>query len=214
MAGLEEAGASYETELVVYMRGDNKSPEYLALNPNGKVPTMVVDGVSITETSAMLLYLARAFPDADLLPFGRSDASDGKVMADVIWCSASVHPNVFHIRLPQFFCDEEAGVARVREMAMARLARDFTQVENRLAEGPWFLGDRWSVVDAYLSWAWFRLQGTPFDFSPYPRFADMYERVLKRPSVERTMAKEQKAYEWLEENDLMVNFKTFNPKSA
>ena len=214
MAGLEEAGVSYDTEMVIYMRGENKSPAYLKLNPNGKVPTMVVDGVSITETSAMLLYLARAFPEAKLLPFGAGSASDGKVTADVIWCSASVHPNVFHTRLPQFFCDDEAGMMRVREMAMERLAKDFRQVEDRLASGPWFFGESWSVVDAYLSWAWYRLDGTGFDVSPFPRFAEMYERVLKRPSVARTLQKEEEAFRWLEENDLMVNFKTLNPNSG
>ncbi len=214
MVGLEEAGAPYDMELVVFVRGENKSPSYLKLNPNGKVPTMVVDGVSITETSAMMLFLARAFPEARLLPFGKGEVADAKITADVIWCSASVHPNVFHTRLPQFFCDNEAGMTRVREMAMERLARDFQQVEDRLSAGPWFFGEQWSVVDAYLSWAWYRLNGTDFDFSPYPRFADMYERVLKRPSVERALAKEQEAYDWLEENDLMVNFKTLNPQSG
>lgn len=214
MVGLEEAGAPYEMELVVYMRGDNKSPDYLKLNPNGKVPTLVADGVAITESSAMMLYLAQAFPEAHLLPLGAGAASDGKVMADVVWCSASLHPNVFHTRLPQFFCDHEAGMARVRDLAMVRLAQDFRQIEDRLADGPWFFGDGWSVVDAYLSWAWYRVDGTGFDFSPYPRFADMYERVLKRPSVARALAKEQEAYDWLEENDLMVNFKTLTPKSG
>lgn len=214
MVGLEEAGVSYDMELVIYMRGDNKSPAYLELNPNGKVPTMVADGVSITETSAMMIYLARAFPEAALLPFGKGGASDAKVIADVIWCSASVHPNVFHIRLPQFFCDEEAGLERVRGMAMERLARDFQQVESRLADDPWFFGSQWSVADAYLSWAWFRINGTGFDLSPYPRFAGMYERVLKYPSVERALAKEQEAYNWLESNNLMVNFKTLIPKSG
>lgn len=214
MVGLEEAGATYNTELVVYMRGDNKSSTYLELNPNGKVPTLAVDGVSITETSAMMLYLAHAFPEAELLPLGKGGAADGKVMADVIWCSTSIHPNVFHTRLPQFFCDEEVGMVRTREMAMERLARDFQQVEDRLHGGPWFFGEAWSVVDAYLSWAWFRVDGTGFDLSPYPRFADMYERVLQRSSVARTLVKEQKAYTWLEENDLMVNFKTLNPGSG
>lgn len=214
MVGLEEAGAEYDTELVVYVRGDNKSPEYLSLNPNGKVPTMLADGISITETSAMMIYLARAFPKAKLLPFGGRNEMDAKVIADVIWCSASVHPNVFHIRLPQFFCDEQIGMVRVREMAMERLARDFQQIEERLRNGPWFFGEQWSLVDAYLSWAWFRLNGTSFDLKPYPRFANMYDRVLKRPSVERVLAKEREAYDWLEQNDLMVNFQTFGPTSG
>lgn len=103
MVGLEEAGADYDAELVVYVRGDNKSPEYLSLNPNGKVPTMVVNGVSVTESSAMMIYLAKVFPEANLLPIDGQSETDAKIIADVIWCSASVHPNVFHIRLPQFF---------------------------------------------------------------------------------------------------------------
>lgn len=214
MIGLEEAGVAYETELVAFMRGDNKSPGYLAINPKGKVPAMVADGAAITETSAMLLYLANAFPEAKLLPLGKGAAADAAVMADVVWCSSSVHPNVFHTRLPQFFCDEESGAARVREMAMVRLAADFQQIEDRLANGPWFCGEDWSVIDGYLSWAWFRVQGTGFDASPFPRFAEMYERVRQRPSVARTLAKEQEAYGWLEANGLMVNFKTLTPKSG
>ncbi len=213
MVGLEEAGVAYNTELVVYVRGDNKSPEYLNLNPNGKVPTMVVDGVSITESSAMMIYLAQAFPEANLLPFGGQKVTDAKIIADVIWCSTSIHPNVFHIRLPQFFCDEQSGMERVRDMAMERLERDFHQIEDRLGHGPWFFGEQWSLIDAYLSWAWFRLNGTSFNLQPYPRFAKMYERVLKRPSVQRVLAKEQEAYDWLERNDLMVNFQTFSPSS-
>lgn len=99
-------------------------------------------------------------------------------------------------------------------MAKERLAQDFQQIEERLEGGAWFFGDQWSLVDAYLSWAWFRLNGTSFDLNPYPRFADMYDRVLKRPSVERVLAKEQEAYDWLERNDLMVNFQTFSPSSG
>lgn len=210
LIALEEIGVEFETQLVVYMRGENKSAEYLALNPNGKIPTLVVDGKALTETTSILLYLANAYPDAKLLPLGRGELEDALVITDLVWCSANLHPNVFRIRLPQFFCDTEEGLNRVREIAIESMKPNFARIEKRLGRAPWILGQEWSIIDAYLFWVWFRLDGTEFDLRPYPCFADHIMRIKQRPSVQRALAREQEAFDWLEENDLMVNFATFD----
>jgi glutathione S-transferase len=68
MTALEEIGIPFKTELVAFMRGDHRSPGYLALNPKGKVPALTVDGRVLTENVAILVWLATTFPDATLLP--------------------------------------------------------------------------------------------------------------------------------------------------
>lgn len=211
LIALKEAEADYEVQLMAYMHGDHKSPGYLALNPNGKVPLLLVDDQPIHETSAILLYLADRFPEARLLPFGQGAVHDARVVADLIWCSSELHPNVFRIRIPQYFCDHPEGRLRQKEMAMDSMHKKFAIIEERLSRSPWFLGEDWSVIDAYLFWVWFRLDGTGFELDRYPYFADHYARIQKRPSVIEAMEFEVMAGNSLREQGLMVNFDTFRP---
>lgn len=85
----------------------------------------------------------------------------------------------------------------------------FAIIERRFEGGPWFFGEDWSAIDAYLFWVWFRLDGTGFELDRYPRFADHYRRMQARPAVQRAMAIEQSAGQMLREQALMVNFDTF-----
>ncbi len=209
MIALEEAGAEYDKQLVAYMNGEHRMPDYLALNPNGKTPLLIADGEPIHETPAILLYLAKLFPEARLLPLGRGEVRDAQTIAHLIWCGSELHPNVFRIRIPQFFCDHPEGRARQKEMAEDSMHDKFAIIEQRLERGPWFLGEDWSAIDAYLFWVWFRLDGTGFELDRYPRFADHYRRMQERPAVQRAMAVEQSAGLILREQGLMVNFDTF-----
>lgn len=211
LIALEEAQATYDAQLLVYMHGEHRSDDYLALNPNGKTPLLLVDKQPIHETSAILLYLAHAFPDAGLLPLGRGTVNDAQTVAELIWCSSELHPNVFRIRIPQYFCDHPDGRLRQKEMAMESMHSKFAMIENRLSTAPWFLGEAWSVIDAYLFWVWFRLDGTGFNLNPYPACADHYNRIQTRPSVIDAMKIEREAGQMLRERGLMVNFETFRP---
>ncbi|MCI4643803.1 MAG: glutathione S-transferase family protein [Hyphomonadaceae bacterium] len=211
MIALEEAGVEYEHQLLTYMKGEHRTPEYLALNPNGKTPLLIAEGQPIHETSAILLYLAKLYPEAGLLPFGRGEIADAQTIAHLIWCGSELHPNVFRIRIPQFFCDHPEGRLRQKEMAVASMHDKFAIIEGHLESGPWFLGEAWSAIDAYLFWVWFRLDGTGFELDRYPQFADHYRRMQDRPSVQRAMAIEQAAGQKLREEGLVVNFETFRP---
>ena len=87
----------------------------------------------------------------------------------------------------------------------------FQIIEDRLQSQDWFLSEGWSVIDAYLFWVYFRLDGTAFDVSAYPAFTKHYKTIQQRPSVKRAIAFEMKAGMSLKEKGLMVNFETFRP---
>ena len=83
MIALEETEHPYKTELIAFMRGDHRSPRYLALNPKGRVPTLIVDGRVLTENVAILLWLAARFPEANLLPQYQDAFDKAQLVADL-----------------------------------------------------------------------------------------------------------------------------------
>lgn len=187
---LEEAGASFETRLIRFMKGDHKSPAFKRINPKGKVPAIVIDGEALTENVAIALHLDTLFPDVGLLP--PADAlGRARQIADLCFCAATLHPFVTRICVPQIMADEP-GVPSVRRRAMAGIAEYLQIVEDRLAQGPWWYGDGWSAMDAYLYWVFWRIgAGSDFDRSVYPRLLDHASRIEARPAVQRALAREK-----------------------
>lgn len=204
LIALEEARASFETRLVAFMAGEHKSPAYLQLNPAGKVPTLVAEGRPIAQNVAIQVFLARAFPEADLLPFTGDPAADAALLAELVWFAADLHPLVTRIRLPHFACD--AAPARVKEMATAAMTAQLAPMEGRLGGQPWVLGERWSSLDAYLFWVWGRITGAGFDPSAFPNLVAHAARMAARPAVERAVAREAAAEAELDARGLLVAF--------
>jgi glutathione S-transferase len=185
---LEEAGAAYELEVVAFMKGQHRSPEYLALNPKAKVPTLLVDGEPLTENVAILTFLSERFPNARLLPEVETSFARARILADLAYCASGLHPIVTSLRIPQFFCDDPNALGRVFEMAETAMHPNFALIDRRLAENPWWYGEQWSVVDAYINWVWFRVTGTKFDASQYRHFARHDREMKQRPAVNRALA--------------------------
>ncbi len=88
---LEEMGLPYELFPVDTRKGEQHTPEFLAINPNGKVPTLLIDGRVLTEVAGCLFYLARAWPDARLLPTGDPEA-EAQVVSWMSFIASSIHP--------------------------------------------------------------------------------------------------------------------------
>lgn len=204
LIALEEIGLPFDARLVAFMKGEHKTPDYLALNPSGKVPTLVADGQPLAQNLAIQTYLARRFPEAGLLPFTGDPLVDARILARIAWFSADLHPLVTRIRLPQFASD--AAPERVKEIACAAMAGQLTQAEQCLAGRPWLLGDTWSTLDAYLYWVWFRITGAGFDAAPFPGIASHAARMEERPAVRRALAREAAAQADLEARGLAVSF--------
>lgn len=198
---LEEAGAEFDTLVVRFMTGEHRSPEFRKLNPKAKVPTLAIDGQVLTENVAIALYLAERFPAAGLLPKATTLPDRTRQVADLSYCAATLHPIVTRIRMPHFFAGKEAAFA-VWQNGCEAMQDHFALIEQRLEVGPWWYGDAWSVMDAYLYWIYWRVAGADFDVTPYPRFSDHAERMEQRPAVRRALQREADAQAILEKEGL------------
>jgi glutathione S-transferase len=205
LIALEQTGAAFEVSLVKMMAGEHKSPAYLALNPSGKVPLLKVDGQPLTENLAILLFLARTYPQADLLPLGRGPLQDALAIADLSWCASTVHPIVTRLRIPGLFCDSPDGCQRVWQLAAEAMAPNFAIIDRRLASQPWLLG-KWSLVDAFAFWIWDQARESGFDTAPYRNFADHAQRTLRQDPVRRALQREAEAEALLDSQGLKPRF--------
>jgi glutathione S-transferase len=199
---LEEIGAPYELELVRFMKGAHKSPDYKRLNPKGKVPTLLVDGESLTENPVIIHFLNERFPAAGIMPATDDPLEKARQLADLCFCSSTLHPIVTRIRMPHFFATPEA-VRVVWEKSCAAMDEYFQLVEGRLSQGLWWYGQQWSAMDAYLYWIHWRVVVADYDSSRYPCFNDHARRMEERPAVKRALAREAQLQSILEAEGLV-----------
>ena len=170
---LHETGAPFEAHVLSLQAKDTRTPGFLAINPNGRVPTLVIDGRVLTEVAGCLWYLARAFPAASLLPEGDVEA-EAQVVSWMSFLAASVHTA------------GRQGPEAVDEA--------FTVAEKRLAGRPWTVGDRYSIADIHLFRLYWRFK--PAYHLPdgkFPAVEALHARVLARPAVRKTIAAEAAA---------------------
>jgi glutathione S-transferase len=187
LVALEEIGEPFTTTLAPLDRAGDE--EFMALNPKGKVPVLLIDGVPFTENTAIVTYLSRLYPQAQLLPAG-DPVAETDALAMMSWFAAGVHPSITRLRFPLRFCDVPNSEERTRAIAAATLRDCFEVVEARLADRQWLCGE-WSVVDAYFLWCWFRAVGSGMDATGLVRCAALAAACEERPSVARALDREE-----------------------
>ena len=190
---LHELGVAFEPRQVSFASRETRAPHVLAVNPEGKVPILLVDGRPLTEVAGILFYLAKQFPEAGLLPEAPDTAGRIELEAHVVsWMSflaATVHParrlGVEHV-LPVFDRAEERLGARLSDRAAPRALGE--RAERGPSPEPWIFG-RYSIVDIFLFRLFWRMAGSLHPpRERYPRLYAHYERAMERPAVERTIA--------------------------
>lgn len=204
LIALEEIGQPYDLRAVAFMAGEHRRPDYLAINPSGKVPALIVEGEAIAQNSAILYYLARRHPEAGLLPEATDLLAQARQIAELARFSSDLHPLVTRIRMPQFFASVEGAPADVRAKGCEAMEFQMAGINEALSGRDWYLASGWSVLDAYLFWVWFRITGAGFDASPYSHITRHHERMLARPSVQRALAREAEVQADLEVRGLAV----------
>ena len=189
MTALEEVGLPYRVELVRFMRGEHLSPEHRARNPLGKVPSLTVDGHNLRENVAILNWLHESHPEAHLLPLATDSFARAEQLADLCFCSSTLHPIVTRIALPMMFGPADATVD-IRARAEAMMQRFFAVIEARLDGRDYWYGAEWSVMDAYIAWVHARVTGVGFDAGLFPRLEAAMARHAARPSARAVAARE------------------------
>ena len=202
---LEEIGVPFQTELVRTAANEQNSPEFLKLNPKGKVPTLLIDGEPLTENVAILSWLNAAFPDANLLPKTSDTLESLKQTADLAFFSATVHPTVTRVAMPlKFIEDKELSFDIVRPVGIEAMHKIMKMIDDRLADGPWWYGAEWSVVDGYLYWVWSRITGVGYPGEAFANIRRHHDLSNERPAIERAMAREEINIELLKAEGLYV----------
>jgi len=185
---LEEAGLEYETQKLDLMAGDQRKPEYLALNPRGRVPTLVVDGHVLTENVGILTYIAGGYPKAKLWP--KDTWHQAMAVSTMAWLSNTVHTTYGHLVRAQRYVDDPAAQEAVKAKARTMYADYLKEIDGLLAGRKWAVGNHYTVVDGYLLvfYRWGNRNHVPVhDMKNYSALAD---RVLARPAVKKVMADE------------------------
>ena len=195
---LEELGVPYELTLVDRTRQAHQSPEYLKLNPNGKIPVLVDGELVLYETAAICLHLADTHPQAGLAP-ALGTPQRAHFYKWLMWLT-----NTLQAEMPLYFyaerwADGPEGAAQVKVHAETRIATMVDQLEAELARhgGPWLLGERFSLLDPYtlMLCRWTRGMARPA--RTLPRLGDYLQRVLARPAVERAFKQEALLQPWV-----------------
>ena len=197
---LEEAGAAFDVHLIRFMKGAHKQPDFLALNPKGKVPCLVTPNGPITENVAIARYLASHH--AGLLPEPETPYHEARVTADLAFCSATLHPIVSRMRVPMFMAEGGEAIASVKAKAVEAMHPMAAVVEDHLAQNDWWYGKTWSIMDAYIYWVFFRVTGGGFPTEAYPNWLAHAHRMDARPAVRRALEKEAKMQATLEAEGL------------
>jgi glutathione S-transferase len=185
-AALEEAGAKYELVLVDTKSGEHKKPEYLKLNPHGRVPTLAHGDFTMYESAAILMHIADFYPNSGLAP-ALGSAERGHYYQWLCYLTNTVQEaylNYFH---SDYYADAAPTQGEVKAVAERRLAGMFDKLEAALAGKTYLLGERFSGADIFLMMMcrWSRNMAKPA-FSR-PNLGRHYDRLRARPAVQRMM---------------------------
>ena len=187
---LEEAGADYSAVRLDFKSNQQQSPEYLKVNPKGRVPALVTDKGVVTETPAILAYVAQTFRTAKLAPLDDAFAFAQAQSFNNYMC-ATVHVAHAHKGRGYRWATEESSFADMKKMVPKSMAGAFALIENGMLKGPWVMGDPYTVCDAYLYTVALWLEGDGVDLKTLPRVADHMKRMSERPAVKKVLGEQQ-----------------------
>jgi glutathione S-transferase len=186
---LEEAGAAYTAERVDFKSNQQISPEYLAINPKGRVPALMTDRGILTETPAILAFIAFSFPQAKLAPVDDPFAFAQAQAFNSYMCS-TVHVAHAHRGRGYRWASDEASFADMKRKIPQTMGACFALIERDLLRGPWVMGETYTVCDPYLFTLAQWLEGDGVDLSSLPRVMEHRKRMSERPAVRKVVADE------------------------
>jgi glutathione S-transferase len=191
---LEEAGAPYALKLVNVSQGDNQKPEYLALNPAGKVPLLALEnGFTMTESAAICMLIADRHPQAKLAP-ATDDLARGHFYMWLMHLSNTVQPAMLRYYYPDRNTSAADGTEAVMSKAREEVATLWSRIDAHLqTRGPYLLGDRFSAADIFCTMLSSWQECCPHTYERFPALKRQADLVAARPAIQRVAAANQAA---------------------
>ena len=182
---LEETGAPYEAVRVDFGAQAQRGPEYLAINPKGRVPALVTDRGTLTESPAILAFIAQAFPNAKLVP--QDSFAFAQVQSINNYLCSTVHVAHAHKMRGARWATEETSFADFKRKVPETMTACFTLIERDMLKGPWVMGEQYTICDPYLYTIAGWLEGDGVDLAPLPKVAAHRKRMSERPAVQKVL---------------------------
>ncbi len=187
---LEEAAATYQIVRVDFTRGEQRSSQYLQVNPKGRVPALSTPSGVLTETPALLVYIAQTYAHAALAPL--QDAFEfARVQAFNSYLCSTVHVAHAHGRRGYRWADDSDAIEAMRRKVAVNMADCFALIENQMFTGPWVMGERYTICDPYLFTMARWLESDGVLLSRFPVISAHHERMLARPAVQKALTEER-----------------------
>jgi glutathione S-transferase len=183
---LLDAGAAHEAIRVSFNDEEQKKPAYLAINPKARVPSLVTDNGILTETPAILAYVAQTHPDKKLAPLNDAFAF-AQVQAFNSYLCSTVHVAHAHGRRGARWVDDESAMAAMKRKVPQTMADCFSLIEKTMIKGPWVMGERYTICDPYLYTIATWLKGDGVDIAKFPKVSAHFAAMNERPSVREAL---------------------------
>lgn len=192
---IEETAQEVEYRRVDFRKDEQNSPEYLVINPRGRVPALVMDGRIITEAPAVLLSIAGLARDRTLVPPPGSVAF-ARCLERVSWINSSLHIAYAQLWRPQRFILRDLDLETFSAQGLEIIAQLYQELETGLT-GPWMIGSEFTIADCYMV-PFYRfgiLVDLPME-DDYPKLAAWKARMISRPAVRRALEHEGLGLIW------------------
>lgn len=186
---LEDAGADYATVRISFADDEQRKPEYLAINPKARVPALVTSRGVLTETPAMLAFIAQSFPLKRLAPLD-DPYLFAQVQAFNSYLCSTLHVAHAHRMRGYRWADDASAVEAMQRKVPQSVAACYELIEEKMLEGPWVMGEVYTICDPYLFTMAQWLEADGVDPRRFPKVIDHRRRMSERPQVQRAISGE------------------------
>jgi glutathione S-transferase len=186
---LEDVGAEYSTVRINFAANQQRSPEYHAINPKGRVPALVTGRGILTETPAMLAFIAQSFPKARLAPLDDAFAFAEMQAFNSYLCS-TLHVAHAHRMRGTRWADDPAAIEAMQRKVPDSVGACYELIERKMLRGPWVMGDSYTICDPYLFTVAQWMEGDSVDPARFPKVSDHRQRMSERTAVRKAIAEQ------------------------
>ena len=186
---LLDASAEYKLKRVDTGAGEQQSPDYLALNPKGRIPTLVTPQGSLSETPAILAFIAQSHPEAELAPFD-DPFTLAELQAFNSYLCSTVHVAHAHRMRGTRWVDDTVALEAMKKKVPETVSACFELIDTQMLKGPWVMGKAYTIADPYLFTLAQWMESDGIDPSRFQRVLDHRTRMAERPNTKTALAEQ------------------------